>query len=154
MVRKTKKRRKRPQEEYVHYVATVSSWEHMYGFGVGMCNRYEHEPYSEYGSLTITGEVVRPENFKCPKAEFVFYTKRGMFDEKWDTPPKSIGTLSSHEDLLRICVFVPQERMAEMATIAASDRLQAIAFTGTKMKWRKGVVINIELMTDFIEEDW
>jgi len=154
MAVKIKKRRRRPKEEYVHYVATISGWEHMFGFSVGKHSRYEREPYSEFGSLTLRGMMVRPEECKYPKAEFTIHSKRGMFDGEWDTLPKSIGTLYADGDLLRIAIFVPVERMAELLTMAASERVQAVAFVGTKLKWRQGSVHNIELMTEFIEEDW
>jgi hypothetical protein len=51
-------------------------------------------------------------------------------------------------------VFVPAERMAELLTLAVTGRLQAVAFVGTKLKWRKASIINLQLMTEFNEEDY
>lgn len=149
-----KKNRKRTKEEYIHYVTLVTGWEHIYGLGIGGHSRFSDGPYSELSVLKLTGDVVRPDNFKFPKVEIQLSSRAGMLDDDGRELPRSIGLLSSHDDVLAAYVFTPAERMAELLTLAASERLQAVAFTGTKLKWRKGSIINIELMTEFIEEDW
>lgn len=149
-----KNNKKRLKDEHVHYVATVSNWNHIYGLSPGMRNKYETDPYSEFSVLSFAGEIVRPERGKYPKAEIEFSSRRGMFDEVRDTATKFVGLLSTDDEVLRAYVFVPEERMAELLTLASTNRVEAIAFTGTKLKWRKGSVINIQTMTNFIEEEW
>lgn len=64
-----KKRSTQRKEEYVHYVTTVTGWEHMYGLSIGGRSRFDDGPYSEFAVLKLTGEVIRPEKYKFPKAE-------------------------------------------------------------------------------------
>jgi hypothetical protein len=145
--------KKTRKQEYIFYVVTVDSWDHIYGLSVGNRSRFDDGPYSEFAVLTFTGAVVRPENFKTPKAAIGLSSQRGLLEDS-NSYPKSIGMLTGRGDTLDVYVPIPAERMAELITLAASERVKAVAFTGTELKYRKGTITNIELMTEFIEEDW
>lgn len=148
-----RKRRGKREDEYIHYVVSISGWDHSYGFGLSH-SRFEIGPYSKHASIVFTGDLIRPEGFRYPRSIVTLASRTGMLSEQGEGSGKSIGMLNGREDLLDVYVFVPAEDMAELVSLALSGRIQAAVITGTPLKWRRGTVHSVYLETDFNEENY
>lgn len=146
------RKRRRPLDEIITYVVTVTAWDRHWSFRVSDGSRWELGPYGGHGTLTLHGQVYRPEGFKYPRAEVTLSGRLGMRTER-DTST-SIGSLDARDDLLRAYVFVPAEDMAELTVLTTSGRLQMAALSGTPLRYRQGQVRGLSLHTDFDPEEW
>ena len=73
--------------------------------------------------------------------------------EKYDDVPRSIGGLSANADTLYAYIFVPVERFAELAAVAATNRVQVAYIHGTRIRYRSGAVTGFSLSTGIEEEE-
>lgn len=150
----TKRRRPphRKRDEKITYLVVVTGWEHHYGLRIADGSAWEPGPYHELATLTLRGEVVRPEGFKHPRGEVTLSSRAGMLHETGE--PKCIGSLSARGDLLQAYVFIPAERLAELVAVAASGRIHIAAVGGTKLRYRSGTIHSVTLDTEFDPEEW
>ena len=147
------RRRRRVQEELVFYEVLVTDWDYYYSISPNDARyRFGPGPYWEIQVVKFQGSISRPEGFKYPTCEVTLSGREGMQDEKFETPPKTIGGLSAHEDTLNAYVFIPCERVAEIVEIASTGRIKQISITGSRLKWRSGTVRDISVSTKIEEE--
>lgn len=91
------------------------------GIGGGASTSVEPGPYANSGTLTLNGEVFRPEGFKYPRAEITLSGQDKMTEEGGH--PKAIGSINVRDDLLQAYIFVPIESMGKLTSLAACDRI-------------------------------
>lgn len=151
-----RKRKRQPaREEYIAYFVRVGGWDYYYGFRPSdPKSQWNHGPYNEIATLTFTGELIRPENSKYRAVALTLSGKAGMLEERRTGGVSSIGTLTAHEDALSAYIFVPAERLTELATVAQSGRVQVVQVTGTKLRYRSAQIHNLSIYTQFDVEDW
>ena len=97
---------------------------------------------------------IRPEDSIYKRATITFSARAGLMEENRSKPPQSIGMLTASEDGLIAYIFSPDERMAELAAIAQSGRVQIVQFNATRLRYRSAVISSISLDTHFDEEEW
>lgn len=149
-----RKRRRRVEEECIQYVVTVTGWEHFYSFSIGNRSQFDIGPYHELATLDLKGDVLRPEGFRYPRALVTLSALADMLSSPDEVAAKSIGRLSARDDLLEAYMFVPAERMTALLTLAASNRIQAAVIAGTRLRYRGGLVLGVDLTTEFDEENY
>jgi len=147
-------RKKLPREadEYLSYLVRITGWERWWNFSVGDKSRWSPGPYDVGGTLTLYGDVVRPEGFKYPRAAITLSGKGKMMEET--DHPKSVGWIDVKNGLLQAYVSVPAESMEELTVLAASDRLKIVHLNGTPLRYRRGRVNSISLNTEFDPDEW
>jgi hypothetical protein len=62
------------------------------------------------------------------------------------------STMLAYADELSGYVFTPQERFAELATVAQSGRVQIIKIVGTKLRYGSALIHNLSMGTE-LEDD-
>lgn len=149
---KRRQKAKRSIDDHVDYVVKISGWDRWWSFRVSAGTRWESGPYAESGTLTLRGELYRPDKFKSPIVEVTLSSKDGMREDKGT--PSGIGGLEAYGDLLRAHIFVPIETMAQLTTLAASGRIAMVHISGTRLRYRHGSVKCIELFTSFDPDEW
>lgn len=153
--KKAPRRRKPVREELVTYLIRVTDWDYYYSLRVSdPKSRWDHGAYSELATLGFSGELIRPENSKYRKADVTLSARPSMLEEQPGLGTSSLGTLSVSGDQFSAYVFVPAKRVAEIATVAQSGKVQIVHLVGTRLRYRSGLVRNIALHTSFNEEEW
>lgn len=148
--RKTKPNRN--VDEHMSYVIKITSWDSWWNFSVGDGSRWEPGPYNLSSTLTLQGEVYRPEDFKYPHAELTLSARDAMHKEAGK--PLRIGGLDVNGETLRAYVFVPSETMAQLTVLVATGRLAIANVSGTRLRYRRGAVRGIGLHTEFNPDEW
>ena len=152
--RRTGRKRKAVREEYISYLISVSGWDYYYAFRPGdPKSRWDQGAYDELATLSFTGKLARPEGTKYDTGQVTFSGRRGLMKEPIERAPASIGSLSASGAELSAYIFIPTERLAELAAVAQSDRIQTIHITGTKLRYRSGLIHHVSVSTQPDEED-
>lgn len=76
-----------------------------------------------------------------------FSARAGMLRQPIEAIRPKIGSVTRHGDELSAYVFVPEERMAELLTIAQSERVKVISFVGEKLRYGSALIHNMTLRT-------
>lgn len=148
-----RKRRKPKKEEHVGYVVRVMDWDCYYSFrSSDPKSRWENGPYSELETLTFRGSLAEPEDTKYTDVTVTFSARRGMTEEKASDVRRAIGSIDGAGSELSAYVFVPQDHMADLLTVANSGRVKIIHLGGTKLRYRHGMIFDVSLSTK--EDDW
>src|SRR5579864_7234681 len=126
------KRRTRRAQEFAQYVVRITSWESWWSFHTNFGRHREVDAYGHSCTITLRGDVFRPENFSYPHAKITFSGKPGLLAEKGD--PTSIGMITARDTLLDGFAFVPSETMVELIALAASGRVQLMHILGTTLQ--------------------
>lgn len=148
-------RRKATHEDLISYTIKVSGWEYYYSLRAGdPKSRYDAARYRELATLSFQGELIRPEASPHKKAEVTLSAREGMLDAPPDDRITTIGSLSASGGNLSAYIFVPVERFSELASIAQSERIQAIQIGGSKLHYRSGSIYSVALNTLWDEDDW
>lgn len=66
--------------------------------------------------------------------------------------PSEIGSLNAHDNRVETYVTVPAEGLSELVAVASSGKVKQVDMTGTKLKWRKGLVSHVAVTTDLEKE--
>jgi len=153
--KKIKRRKRSTREEFVSYLLRVTGWDCHYSFSVGdPKHRWGTGPYNQLTTLSLSGDLIRPDGCAYKRATLTFSARADMDKDDRQGPVNAIGSLSASEDELSPYIFIPKERVAELATIAASGRIQIVQFTATKLRYRSALIRNVSLYTRFDEEEW
>lgn len=148
------RRTRRKQDEFVRYELRVNDWNYYYGFRISdPKSRFDKGPYSELATLTFKGVMVSPESLKYEMGELTLSAQNNMMNERLADLQHTIGSLSAYGDTLTGYVFVPAERLSELAAAAASGRIQVASIDGTRLKYRSGTIRGITLNTETDEEE-
>ncbi|MEQ8694465.1 MAG: hypothetical protein RIC85_03955 [Gammaproteobacteria bacterium] len=126
----------------------VKDWASYYGFRISdPKSSFDIGPFSDLITLTFSGDLIEPENFKYKKAELTLSAHNDLVEGQWTELPTSIGSLSANEDTLSAYVFVPTEHMVMLMWLANSGKVQTASMVGTRLRYRSGNVQNISLDT-------
>ena len=150
--RRKRRKRKKP-EESVHYEIRVSGWDYYYHLRLSdPKDPYDRGAYNELATLSFKGELISPEDLPYVGV-LTLSARAGMMDEEYDELPKSIGSLSVSGDTLTADVFVPAERLSELATVAASGWVHAASLVASKLRHHSGKVHSVSITTELEEDD-
>lgn len=150
-----KKVTRRVREEYVSHVIRVRDWEFYYSRrAADPKSKWECGPMSEFATLSFVGEIVRPENSKYKSGKLTL-SGRAEFVAQADTPALvAIGSATARGEEIEGFVFVPEERLRLLLTVAQSGRVEVAEFRGPKLRYGGGVIQSVSLDTHFDEEEW
>jgi hypothetical protein len=151
-VRRRRRNVNRQVDEHASYVITITGWDSWSSFRVSDGSQWQPGPYGDSKTLTLRGEVYRPEGFKYPRAEVTLSAQDRMQEETKN--PLCIGVLNANDDTLRAYVSVPGETLSHLTTVAGSGRLRMVHLSGTRLRYRKGTIASIDLNTNFVPEEW
>jgi hypothetical protein len=150
-----RKRRRNAREEHVGYLVRITGWDYYYSFRPSdPKSRWDPGPYNELATISFGGDIVRPQDSKYKRAKVTFSSRAGMMEENRAEPPKTIGSLTANDEELSAYIFIPAERVADLAVVAQSGRVQIVHFGATRLRYRSATVHTVSLSTEFDEEEW
>lgn len=150
---KRKPRRPKPPE-YVEYLIQVTSWEYYYSLRTGdPKSAWDKEVFDELANLSFRGNLIAPKLPQIERVLMEFSAKAGMLRQPIEDIRPKIGSVCRHGDELSAYVFVPEERMADLLTIAQSERVKVISFVGDKLRYGSALIHNMTLRTEINEDD-
>jgi hypothetical protein len=76
-----------------------------------------------------------------------------MRQDDFEFPPTSIGTLNAGGGGFLAYIFIPPERMPDLAAVAQSGRLQTIRFIAARLRYRQADIRNLALSTRLADDD-
>lgn len=133
----------------------ITGWDYYYSFRPSdPKSRWDPGPYKELATISFGGEIVRPQDSKYKRAKVTFSARVEMMEENRAAPPKTIGSLTANDEELSAYIFIPAERMADLAAVAQSGRAQVVHFGATRLRYRSAMVHTVSLSTEFDEEEW
>ena len=140
--------------EYVEYLIQVTSWEYYYSLRTGDPKSvWDKEVFDELAILSFRGNLITPKLPQIERVLMEFSAKAGMLRQPIEDIRTKIGSVSRHGDELSAYVFVPEERMADLLTIAQSERVKVISFVGDKLRYGSALIHNMTLRTEINEDD-
>jgi hypothetical protein len=150
-----KKARKRPRDEYVTHVIRITAWEFYYSrHATDPKSKWERGPISEFATLSLMGEVVRPENCKYKDGKLTFSGRADYLDPQPGPSLVPIGSATARGEEIEGYVFVPEERFRLLLTAAQSGRIKVAHFSGPKLRYGSSVLHSVSLDTHFDEDEW
>ena len=154
--RKTRtKARKRAREEYVSHVIRVREWELYYSRrATDPKSKWERGPVDDFATLTLVGEIVRPEKCKYRAGKLTFCGRTDLPDPEPATTRRPIGSAMARGEEVEGYLFVPEERLRLLLTAAQSGRIEFAHFTGPKLRYGGGMIHSVSLGTHFDEDEW
>ncbi len=141
------RRKRRPTEDYVHYIISVDRWDHYYAFSAHGRTRYEDAGYRRTETLTFNGKTVLPEGFRYQSVEVILSADNNFTDTTHEEFRAVIGTLHAAADTLHAYVMVPGDHMPQLVAVAASGRVKVVSFIGTPLSRRSGTIRNLGVST-------
>ncbi|MCL6729194.1 hypothetical protein [Sphingomonas hankyongi] len=153
--RKKRKRTSSKRQEFVQYLIRVSSWEYDYALRAGNPkSSLDQSAYEELATLTFSGELLQPKVPKFDRVEVTCSGRAGMLDQTLGDSQLTIGSAWARDGQLFGYIFAPQERLAELATVAGTGQVQVVCFTGTKLRYRTAEIYSISISTRVDEEEF
>lgn len=150
-----KKAAKRARDEFVSHVIRVRSWQFYYSRrSSDPKSRWECRPVSEVATLTLIGDIVRPEKSKYREGRLTFSGREDSFPQHSTGSLLPIGSATARSQEIEAYVFVPEDRLRLLVTAAQSGRIEVAQFRGPKLRYGSGVIHNVSLGTHFDEEEW
>jgi len=150
-----RKARKRSRVEYVTHVIRVKAWDFYYSrHATDPKSKWERGPISDFATLSLVGEVVRPENCKYKDGKLTFSGRADYLDPQPGPSLVPIGSATARSEEIEGYVFVPEERLRLLLTAAQSGRIEVAHFTGPKLRYGSSVIHSVSLDTRFEEDEW
>jgi hypothetical protein len=155
--RKQSRRRRKnrhAREEYARYTMRPTTWDYYFSFDISdPKGRWDPGRYSQLVTLSFKGNLIQPIDPRYKHADVTLSARIGMMEERPGEVYRSIGSLTANGDALSAYVFVPAEFMSELVVVAQSGRVQAIHFSGTRLRYRSASLRGVSLTTRNEEED-
>lgn len=143
------------REEFTGYLVRVKDWHYHYSFrATDPKSRWDPGPYHELSHVALKGDIVLPEKTTFTRATVTFSGRSGLMAQSDTEKDRSIGSVTASADELMAYVFVPMERIAELAIVAQSGRVQIVHFTATRLRYRIGLVVSVSIDTRFDDAEW
>ena len=143
---KSRPKRRTVLDEHVSYLIRVTDWDYYYSLRPGdLKSRWDNDAYNELATVSFSGELLRPEGMEYVRASVTLSAQQGLTGLSVSAAPGSLGTLSARSDELSAYIFVPVERFAELCSVAQSGRVQEISITGTRLRYRSGLVHSLSI---------
>jgi hypothetical protein len=149
-------RKRTKQSENESYEFEVEGWKVDYSFGVNIGRHIYPGDYREHSSVIINAKLLSPILKSSTEAN-IHLIESSEVDDHWKQTatgqPKGIGHIELLRDnsLFAYC-HIPSHQFLNLSTALASDKIKYAKIFGTKLKWRSGTVIYIDLSTDREEE--
>lgn len=158
MTKKQRKRKqKKPEKEW--YEFEVEDWEMDYHFELN--NGPEDlipGVFWENSTCTFICKLISPLLKYGNKARVEVVAKPAL-DDHWTLEPtvrsaKGIGNIDipRGEDTLIFHCLIPSRSFQYIPLAASSGKIKSISISGTKLKWRKGDIYGISLLTNIEEK--
>jgi hypothetical protein len=151
-----RKRRRRPRELNVeHYVASVSSWDWSYSFGLNNM-KLSPDRFAEYRHLTLQGEVIGPATLKGRAFEAVLLPDAAFVEDQRDkisAHVEAVGSLSADREKLSALLSLPGDALAPILMVLAAGRLKFAVLTGERLRYRRARVRYYSLEPTMEEDD-
>lgn len=146
------KSKKRQEPENIIYEIKVEDWqcEYMFGLNIWLKDLYPEE-FIEYSRLILYGQLLKPVIESVAQVKVVLSARADLNENQRSTlPKKEISKVGSMEisrgsTVLEIACVVPASSFAFLPTTAAAGKINQISLTGTKLKWRKGDVLDLSI---------
>lgn len=143
------------REEFTGYLVRVKDWHYHYSFrATDPKSSWDPGPYRELSHVAFKGDIVLPEKTTFTSATVTFSGRSGLMAQSDAEKDRSVGSVTTSAGELMAYVFVPMERVAELATVAQSGRVQIVHFTATRLRYRIGLVVNVSIDTRFDDAEW
>ena len=158
MAKRRKKKKKEP--EYEIYEIEVEDWKVAYDFGLNRLSRgIISGVYREHSELILIGKILSPVLIITSRAKILIRADPRM-DDHWKEKPtitsaEEIGWMQILRDEDKTLFFycsIPSQSLPSLAVAANSGKIKFVSIYGTKLKWQKGTILNIDLFTQH-EED-
>ncbi|HVO67409.1 MAG TPA: hypothetical protein VMT12_13115 [Syntrophales bacterium] len=154
-----KRKRKKKQDENVSYEIEVEDWEADYHFGLNTVRKgMIGGVYWESSKLILTGRILSPILEKASKARIEIASDPQM-DDYWKEKPtiisaKAIGWMEipRGDDTFIFYCSIPSQSFRYIALAAESGKIKFVSMFGTKLKWRQGTIITINLSKHRVQE--
>lgn len=150
-----RKARKRPRQEYVTHVIRVKAWDFYRSIhATDPKSKWERGPISELATLSLWGEIVRPEKCKYKEGKLTFSGRADYLEPRPGPSLVAIGSATARGEEIEGYVFVPEERLRLLLTAAQSGPIEVAQFTGPKLRYGSSVLHSVSLDTHFDEDEW
>jgi len=152
MPKKRKTKKKEPEKE--SYTIEVEDWKVDYHFGINTVSE-DIIPgvYLEWVRLILTGRILSPDIEKAGSAR-IELSQDPQMDDHWTVRPtiisaKAIGWMEipRGDNMLIFCCSIPSRSFAYIPLAVSAGKVKYASISGTKLKWRKGVVFDVSLST-------
>ncbi|ACL04307.1 hypothetical protein Dalk_2614 [Desulfatibacillum aliphaticivorans] len=155
----TRKKRNKKVDEKVTYEISVQSWDMEYSFGVNRFQNVLSGVYLEHPCIYFIGALDAPEIKQCSQVKVRLLPNEDLSNHHKLSPndrsPEGVGYMEipKTEDVLKITCHLPPNGFQLVATWACLDKIKRINVYGTKLRYRQGTVIDIQLKPDQDEDE-
>jgi hypothetical protein len=150
-----KKRKPKPREYPVTYIASVDRYAADYSFSVGSGHDYDLHPYSEHFSIQIDGVVKITTSAKVklgtPVKIHIMGSVRDV-DEKFK--PLGVGFMDSMKGYLNAIISLPPQSVHYLLTLLETGKIEVVDLFGSEMKHRHSTIRSFRATTAFEWQDW
>ncbi|MGY3356290.1 hypothetical protein ACVWZK_002953 [Bradyrhizobium sp. GM0.4] len=151
-VRKTKRRRK-PPEEIVDYVVEIENWNWGYSFSFNL-ERLPIDPYHEFRHLQIKGRLLTPAGQKTDRAEISLLPSSDLEEKRRkDLTPVALGSLTADPDGILGNIGMPWDALTPILQMLIAERFKFVLMRGTRFRHRSAKLNSLRLETKLTEDD-
>jgi hypothetical protein len=157
--RKTRKTRKRVQEEHYTYIIEIVDWETSYSFTVNHNDRFFAGSYREHLHLEINGNLRHPRKFDDLEIRLTLLGDRKLTshlvaEEYLEPQPVSVGHLTirgKHRDYLG---SIPHDVVPSLSSLLQAKQVRFISLSGKALFRGSASIDYVHFMRDFNPEEW
>jgi hypothetical protein len=156
VIKRKRKKRKEPVQE--RYEIEIEDWTVDFSFGGNLFNKilfpgdfYEHSSIKFLSKIT-SPEILNTINCRLIISETIELEDHWKKDQSTSTPSIGSMTLLKNKHLLEIFCFVPPRFFKNILKAVNEKKIKFCSIYGTKLKWRSGIVHQINFSTEK-EED-
>jgi hypothetical protein len=152
--RATKKQRRRPREELVHYIVEIDDWDWGYSFSLNT-ERKPIDPYHEFRHLQVRGRLLRPAGLKTDRVEVSLLPTLDLEEgARKNLEPIALGALNSKAEGLYGNIGIPKDALTPILQMLIGGRLKFIVMGGGPFRHRNARLHSLRLEPKLNEDDW
>lgn len=130
------RRRRKPPEEFVHYIVEIESWDFSYWLALNTL-RNALDPYHEHQHVGIKGRLLRPTGLKSDRIGVSLFPSIALEEERRkDLKPIAVGTIEAYPDRLDASLSIPWDALTPILQMLIAERLKFIVMRGSKFRYR------------------
>ncbi|WP_315786547.1 MULTISPECIES: hypothetical protein [unclassified Bradyrhizobium] len=150
--RKTKRRRKRP-EEFVDYIVEIESWDFRYWLALNTV-RNQIDPYHEHRHVEMKGRLLRPLGLQTDRVEVSLFLSMSLMEERRkEFKPIAVGAIESYLDRLDAGIGIPSDALEPILEVLIAGRPNFLVMRGSKLRERSARLHSYSLGTKLEEDD-
>jgi hypothetical protein len=148
-----KKRRRKPREEFVDYIAEIEDWDWVYSFSLNS-ERRPIDPYDEFRHLQIRGRLLRPAGLKTDRIEVSLLPTLDLEgDRRKDLKPLALGALGLRPDGIDGNIGIPWDALTPILQMLIGGRFKFVLMRGMPFRHRSARLNSLRLETKLTEDD-